>query len=320
MSSLRDAIAGQVLRLVGRREGDTPFLESTADAGYFGPDSVAWRVHGDFTSMIIGGVTALLLQMLHPRALAGVWDHSNFRVDMTGRLRRTARFVAGTTYGAASEADALIAHVQEIHDRVHGTMPDGAPYSANDPELLTWIHVAEVSAFLAAYIRYRDDRLSDADQDRYYAETALIAEKLGATEVPTSRAAVAAYLDAVRPELLYDHRTREVADALLRQPMSPLIAPFMRLVFDAAEDLLPAWAVQMHGFKLAPVSRPAVRAAARSLGVVLRWALNNSVEIRARRRAAELGLQPVAGPKAAGCPGPAAPGPHRGPGPRDSAR
>lgn len=295
MPALRDVIAGQVLRLVGRREGDTPFLESTADAGYFGPDSVAWRVHGDFTSMIIGGVTALLLQMLHPRALAGVWDHSNFRVDMTGRLRRTARFIAGTTYGAAAEADALIAHVQQIHDRVHGVLPDGTPYSANDPELLTWIHVAEVNAFLAAYLRYRDDRLSPEDQDRYYAETALIAEKLGATQVPKSRAAVAAYLQAVRPELRYDHRTREVAEALLHQPISPVIAPFMRLIFDAAEDLLPGWAIEMHGFKLAPVSRPAVRAAARSLGAVLRWALHNSVEVRARKRAAELGLRPVDG-------------------------
>jgi uncharacterized protein (DUF2236 family) len=291
MSPLRSVIAGQVLRLVGRREGDTPFLESTRDAGYFGPDSVSWKVHGDFTAMLIGGTAALLLQMLHPRALAGVWDHSNFREDMQGRLRRTARFIAGTTYGSTDEATALIAHVQKIHDTVHGTLPDGTPYSANDPDLLTWIHVAEVSQFLAAYLRYRDPDLSGADQDRYYAETAIVAQKLGATDVPKTRAAVEAYLRRVRPQLLYDHRTREVARALLEQPASPAIAPFMRLNFQAAEDLLPRWAAEMHGFKVAPVSRPAVRAAARSLGVVLRWALNNSVEIRARKRAVELGLK-----------------------------
>ncbi|THD80594.1 MAG: DUF2236 domain-containing protein [Phenylobacterium sp.] len=293
MPPLRDAIAGQVVRLVGRRAGDTPFLESTADAGLFGPDSASWRVHGDFTAMLIGGTAALLMQMLHPRALAGVWDHSDFRHDMTGRLRRTARFIAGTTYGSADEAVALIAHVQAIHDKVHGTLPDGTPYSANDPELLTWIHVAEVSSFLAAYLRYRDPDFPAAEQDRYFAETALIAEKLGATEVPKSRAAVEAYLRAVRPELRYDHRTREVAEALLRQPSSPAIAPFMRLTFQAAQDLLPAWATQMHGFRAVRVSRPAVRAAARGLGLVLRWALQNGVEGRARRRAAELGLKPV---------------------------
>jgi uncharacterized protein (DUF2236 family) len=293
MPPLRDAIAGQVLRLVGRASGDTPFLVSTADAGFFGPQSASWKVHGDFTSMMIGGVTALLLQMLHPRALAGVWDHSDFRHDMTGRLRRTARFIAGTTYGATDEATALIAHVQKIHDRVAGTMPDGAPYSANDPDLLTWIHVAEVSSFLAAYLRYKDPGFAAADQDRYYAETALIAERLGATDVPKSRAAVAAYLAQVRPQLAYDHRTREVARALLDQPASPAIAPFMKLIFQAAQDLLPAWAAELHGFRVAGVSRPAVRAAARSLGRVLRWALTGSVEARARKRAAELGLKPA---------------------------
>ena len=292
MPALRDAISSQVLRLVGRREGDTPFLESTRDAGYFGPDSIAWRVHGDFTSMMIGGVTALLLQMLHPRALAGVWDHSNFREDMRGRLRRTARFIAGTTYGSTDEADAIIAHVQEIHDHVSGALPDGTPYSANDPELLTWIHVAEVHSFLAAYLRYKG-ALTEAEQDRYYREVAIVAEKLGATEVPKTRAAVAVYLEGVRGELLYDHRTEAVADALLNQPAPVTIAPFMKLIFQAAEDLLPRWAQEMHGFKPAPASAPAVRAAARGLGRVLRWALSNSVEVRARRRAAELGLKPA---------------------------
>jgi uncharacterized protein (DUF2236 family) len=296
MRPIRDAISGQVLRLVGRRSGDTPFLESTVDAGFFGPESAAWRVHGDFTSMLIGGVTALLLQMLHPRALAGVWDHSDFRKDMAGRLRRTARFIAGTTYGSTDEALALIAHVQAIHDRVHGTLPDGTPYSANDADLLTWIHVAEVSSFLAAYLRYRDPDLSPADQDRYFAETAIIAEKLGATEVPTSRTAVEAYLRQVRPELRCDHRTSEVARALIDQPaVSPAIAPVMKLVFQAAQDLLPSWAAEMHGFRPAPVGRPAVRAAARGLGAALRWALHSGVEARARRRAAELGLKPGVG-------------------------
>ncbi|MDE2487392.1 MAG: DUF2236 domain-containing protein, partial [Alphaproteobacteria bacterium] len=232
MSPLRSVITTQVLRLVGRREGDTPFLESTKDAGFFGPDSASWRVHGDFTSMLIGGEAALLLQMLHPRALAGVWDHSNFREDMAGRLRGTARFVAGTTYGSTDEALALIAHVHRIHDRVHGSLPDGTPYSANDPELLTWVHVAEVKSFLDAYLRYRDPHFPAADQDRYFAETAIIARKMGATEVPTSRAAVETYLSALRPELLYDHRTRDVAAALLGQKApNPAVDGFMKLTF-----------------------------------------------------------------------------------------
>ena len=164
----------------------------------------------------------------------------------------------------------------------------------SDEELIVQSKRADHAAYRELVLRYKDAGLSGADQDRYFAETALIAEKLGATEVPKSRAAVEAYLRQVRPQLLYDHRTGEVARALLdHRAASPAIAPFMKLIFQAAQDLLPGWAAQMHGFRIAPVSRPAVRTAARGLGRILRWALTGSVETRARRRAAELGLKPA---------------------------
>jgi uncharacterized protein (DUF2236 family) len=126
MRPLRRVIAGEVHKLVQSRasSGFDP-LEPRADPGFFGPGSVAWRVHGDFTTMMVGGVSALLLQMLHPAALAGVWDHSDFRRDMTGRLQSTATFLGGTTYGSTEQALALVARVRSIHDRVHGTLPDG---------------------------------------------------------------------------------------------------------------------------------------------------------------------------------------------------
>lgn len=288
MLDVRQAISGQIRQLLGSGDNVAAIEAARTDAGYFGPGSACWTVHGDFTSMMIGGVTALLLQMLHPGALAGVWDHSNFREDMAGRLKRTARFIAGTTYGSTAEADRLIAHVRAIHDQVAGVV-DGAPYSANDPDLLTWVHVAEVSSFLAAYLRYRNPAFSPADQDRYYREYALVARKLGAADVPDSRAAVAAYLRRVRPQLRYDQRTREVADALLNQPVKPSARPVARLMFEAAEDLLPDWAQAMHGFRLPPARRPAIRLGVRGLGGVFRWALTNTAESRARRRAAELG-------------------------------
>ncbi len=154
MRPLRRVIAGEVHKLVQSRaaSGFDP-LAPRADAGFFGPQSVAWRVHGDFTTMMVGGVTALLLQMLHPAALAGVWDHSDFRRDMTGRLQRTATFLGGTSYGSTEQALSLIARVRSIHDRVHGTLPDGRPYSANDPDLLTWVHIAGTWSFLHSYMR-----------------------------------------------------------------------------------------------------------------------------------------------------------------------
>jgi len=287
-ASIRHAIILQVRQLVGGT-GDDTVERNRQDTGLFGPKSACWKVHGDFTSMMVGGVAALLLQMLHPGALAGVWDHSNFRHDMAGRLKRTARFISGTTYGDRAEAQALIDHVLEIHAKVVGVLPDGSPYSADDPDLLAWVHVSEVSSFLAAYLRYVDPAFPPAEQDRYFLETAEIARRLGAPRVPQSRADVAAYLEATRPQLRYDHRTREVAQALLSQtPQSALAAPAMRLTFDAAKDLLPEWAAALHGFRLTPTRRAATRLGLQTLGRGMRWALVNSAEARARRRADKL--------------------------------
>ena len=156
--------------------------------GMFGSRSVAWRVHGDVTSMMVGGISGLLLQMLHPAVLAGVWDHSNFRSDMHGRLRRTVRFIALTTYGERNQAVAAIARVKEIHGRVSGVLPDGTPYYANDPAALAWVHVTEATSFLAAWVRYAEPGMSIADRNQYFTEMAQVARALGASPVPGSQA------------------------------------------------------------------------------------------------------------------------------------
>ncbi len=281
--------------LVGGQPGSPappPIVDLEGDAGLFGPEAACWRVHGDFTTMMIGGIAALLLQMLHPRALAGVWDHSNFRQDRYGRLGRTARFIAGTTYGTTEAALAQIARVKSIHDGVSGVTDQGEAYSANDPDLLTWIHVAEVSSFLKAWIRHRDPAFSGADQDRYYAEVAQIAERLGATDIPRSRAEVDAYLRRMRPELRFDARTRDVAQALVAHPPKGLPGTiFSAVVFDAAWDLLPDWAMALHGAHVSATRRPAIRLGVAGLGRILRWGMSNGAEWRARQRTARLSRQ-----------------------------
>jgi uncharacterized protein (DUF2236 family) len=286
MPGLRTAIQRTIGELVGVTPGSAraPAVALEGDAGLFGPDSACWKVNGDFTSMMIGGVAALLVQMLHPRALAGIWDHSNFREDRYGRLGRTARFVAATTYGTTEQALAQIAKVRGIHDRVVGVTADGQPYSANEPELLTWIHVAEVSSFLAAYQRHRDPMFPGAEQDRYYAETATIAEALGATGVPRDRAGIEAYLRAVRPQLRFDDRTREISQALLAPPTTSATRAFAPLIFRASKDLLPDWARRMHGLPPRDLAEPAVRLGVAGLGGVLRWGHSNGAEARARQR------------------------------------
>ena len=157
------------------------------DAGLFGPDSVAWTVHADI-SMLVGGISALMLQALHPLAAAGVVEHSRYRTEPMRRLSRTASFVAATTFGSTQVAEGVIAEVRAVHRRVEGIAPDGRFYSAQDPELLRWVHVAEVSSFLRAHRRYHPFPLRGPDLDRYFAETAIVAEKLGATDVPHAAA------------------------------------------------------------------------------------------------------------------------------------
>lgn len=252
---------------------DEPRVMRSPDA-LIAEDSVAWRVHGDVTTMMVGGIAALLLQMLHPAALAGVWDHSKFETDMLGRLRRTARFIAVTTYAERGQAEALIDRVARIHDQVDGTLPDGRAYSANDPATLAFVHVAGALCFLDAYIRFVEPGMRRADQDRYFAEVAGTARALGADPVPTTRAAADALLDQFRPELAADARSRRVRDLIVgAAPKNMASAPVQAMLMQAAIDLLPADARAMHGLGQSFVTRPALNLATAGLSRTLRWAL-----------------------------------------------
>lgn len=271
--SIKHAIAAQVVALFNdRSRGNKPVIQR--GDGLFSPSAVARRVHGDLTTMMVGGVAGLLLQMLHPAVLAGVWDHSNFRADMHGRLRRTARFIAITTYGGRTEAEAAITRVRAIHDRVRGTLPNGCPYEANEPALLAWVHVTEVTSFLDAWIRYAEPGMSAADQDRYFGEMARIALFLGADPIPHTRSEAEVLIEAMRRHILCNARTREVARLVLTQPAPNLMAERLQaLTLQASIDLLPAWARRMHGLPAPTLSRPLIRAGTLGVARTLRWAL-----------------------------------------------
>jgi uncharacterized protein (DUF2236 family) len=269
---LKASIRQQVVSLFNDPlRGEAPVMRS-ADA-LFAPDSVVWRVHGDVGSMMVGGIASLMMQMLHPSVLAGVWDHSNFRADMHGRLRRTARFISMTTYGERNVAEKAIATVRRVHDQVTGTLPDGTPYSANDPALLAWVHVTETTSFLDAWIRYGEPLMSRADQDTYFAQMARIGEALGADPLPRSRAEARQIIAAMRSQLKADARTREVAELIQEGKTGPRMAEVPRkLAMQAAVDLLPAWARAMHGLSVSPLERPLVRAGTFGVAQTLRWA------------------------------------------------
>ncbi len=275
-AAIRAGLAAAVRDVFNDRErGESPVVRSAR--GLYPPGAVIRRVHGDVTSMMVGGVAALLLQMLHPAVLAGVWDHSNFRNDMLGRLRRTARFIAVTTFGDRDAAEQAIAQVREVHKRVQGLLPDGRSYAANDPQLLAWVHVTEAVSFLDAWIRYGEPGMSRADEDRYFTEFAVIARALGADPVPATRSEAEAIIATFRPALLADQRTRAVADKVLHQPSpSSLIAPVQSLVMRAAVDLLPSWARRMHRLPSSGLATPLLRGATIGIAESLRWAFASS--------------------------------------------
>jgi len=260
---LRDSVIG-----VLRRDAPAPDYDHPAgDPGLFGPDTVTWKIHADFPSMMAGGLAALMLQALHPLALAGVWDHSEFRGDTLGRLRNTIAFVARTSYAPRPAAEQAIARVRSIHRKVHGTAPDGRRYSAEDPHLLNWVHCTQVWCYLNGYRTYCYRGVPRAMQDRYVRESARVAEALGAHGVPRSIAELEAFFAAVRPELRYDSRTRELLAVLMNvRPPTPLAGFGRSLFMGAGAALLPDWALSTMG--RSRLERLRDRAAAGSLKLV----------------------------------------------------
>lgn len=264
---LRRELRRQVLEVLSHASPAPDYDAPVGDPGLFGPGSITWKIHADFPSMMAGGLASLMLQTLHPLALAAVWDHSTFRTRTLERLRNTTAFVARTTYAPRAPAEAAIARVARIHQAISGTAPDGRPYRADDPHLLTWVHCAECLCFLEAYQTYCHAPIPHALQDRYLAEIARVAEALGARGVPTSRAALDAYFVAVRPELLCDARTREVLQVLgaIRLPI-PLAGLSRNVFLGAAAAVLPDWALAFIG--RTRLERLRDRAAMRSLKLI----------------------------------------------------
>jgi uncharacterized protein (DUF2236 family) len=226
--------------------------------------------------MMVGGIRGLLLQMLHPHALQGVLDHSNFRSDMHGRLRRTARFIAVTTFGHRDDAQAAIDRVNRIHAAVGGTLPDGSPYSASDPRVLAWVHVAEATSFLAAYLRHVRPDMPGAEQDDYYRQFAVIALALGADPVPTNRAEAEAIFRELRSDLAASPAAREVADLVLSQRPKGAPPAVQRLLGAEAVALLPPFARSMLGLERPGLAAIPARAATWGMGKTLRWAFRQT--------------------------------------------
>jgi uncharacterized protein (DUF2236 family) len=233
------------------------------DPGFFGPDSVTWQVHSD-PMMWVAGIRALYLQALHPRTVRGVMQNSDFRKDAWGRLMRTANFVGTITYGTQEAAEKAGVRVRKIHTMLTATDPDtGERYRIDEPELLLWVHCAEIDSYLDV-ARRSGFRLTDAQADRYIDEHRVSARLVGLdpAEVPSDQAELAEYFEKIRPELAAGPETREVDDFLRRPPIHPLLLP--------ARALLWRWVAQLAYASLPPYAHELYGRSAQSPGTVTR--------------------------------------------------
>ena len=263
VANVRRRLGAELFRRVAGPDGDRhrERIHGTPGPRWFDVGSPIARVHGD-ASMFVGGIRAVLLQTMHPAAMTAVAEHSGFRGDMWGRLARTSRFLAVTTFGTEAHAQQAVDAVRAIHERVTGTLPDGTSYAASDPHLLRWVHVAEVESFLLAHQVYGKRPLDQAGRDEYVAQTAVVAAKLGVVDPPTTEAELAAAVEAFRPELEATDHAREAVSFLVWHPPLPYAAraPYAVLVA-AAIGLMPVWTRKPLRLPWLPVSeRTVVRA------------------------------------------------------------
>lgn len=256
--------------------------------GWFGPESAAWQVHGS-VSTFLGGIRALLLQSLHPLALAGVDGHSDYRDDPFGRLHRTGAFIAATTFGTVDMAEKTVRAIGRVHEKVAGTAPDGRAYSATDPALLAWVHIALVDSMLEAYLRFGTNGPLDADA--YVADMAVVGAAMGVVDPPRSQSELDAAFAAFRPELTGGAQVDDVRRFVLAPPLSVPARLGYAVLARAAEDSLQPWARAMLGSPRRTRRAEAVNArAAAALLTMLQVAL---VESPARAAARErLGVPP----------------------------
>ncbi len=240
---------------------------------WFTSDDPIWRVNAD-AAMFPGGISALLLQSLHPSAMAGVAGHSGYKGDPWGRLQRTSHYLAVTTFGTIADAERSIERVRSVHLVVKGIDECGQPYAASDPHLLRWVHVAEIWSFLTAYQAYAAQPLTPEEADVYVEQTNRAASLLGATDLPTTVAELDQVLADYRPELACTAAAREATRFMLLNPPVPLAARAgYALIAAGGVALLPTWA--RRSLRL-PVYGPGIAVAARAGGLstaLVRWGM-----------------------------------------------
>ena len=291
MADVRKAIVDRVAAVVGAHDEPEIYAGPAGDPGLVGPGSVSWEVHADMGAIAVAGTGAIVMEILHPLVMAGVHEQSSFREQPLRRARNTMGYVLQTTFGGTEAATRIVERVKRMHARVEGTAPDGRPYRALDPELVTWVHTAIPWAIMTAFDRYHR-RLSSEEKDRYLAEQAVIGRMGGADWVPTTVAELEAYAESMRPQLAVNEQTRAFLDFITGEGGPAVDRAQARLGLQASMSLMPSWAQRLVGVDAAPLVRRTVLDPWNQLNAsVLRWAYGTPA---CARMAAERVGAPVA--------------------------
>ncbi len=271
VSAIRAGVKAQVERRLDKAAhaylGDPAlarfdFSEPSSEPALVGPDSISWRIFKNPVSLFIGGVTAVLLELAEPRVRTGVWEFSSFRENPVRRLKRTGLAAMVTVYGAQNQAGQMIDMVNHMHQRVSGVTPNGDPFSASDPELLTWVQATAAFGFLEAYSTYVSP-LSDDEKNRYYAEAQNAAGLYGCIDAPSTLAAQRRLFADMTPRLEYSEIIFEFQAMMKKAEAFPQPAQLAQpSLVRAAVELVPEDIRSAIGldrrFGLRPLERPII--------------------------------------------------------------
>jgi uncharacterized protein (DUF2236 family) len=303
---LKQQVANDLFRQTGRHDEPHIFGGPPGDPGLTGPGSVSWKLNSDLPSVVIAGMGAIIMEILHPSVMAGVQDLSSYQEQPLRRGRTTFGYVITTTFANTEAATRLINAVKRMHGRVNGTRPDGVSYRALDPELIGWVHTCIPWAIMEAYQRYRGP-LSVQERDQYLREQAMIGRMGGAGEIPETAAELDEYVEAMRPRLEVNQQTRQFFEFLMTMPFGmsvpgPLSRPAHRFQVEAGMSLMPSWARQLTGFDTSEIARRIVhRGALDAYARLLRWAVGEPPWVVLARARADAGRTAVRRQPAQGC-------------------
>jgi len=278
VKAIKDSIVRQIEEAGGRHDEREIYGGDADDKGLCGgAGSISWEINGDFASVAGAGVAAILMEVLHPSVMDGVFTQSAYRTDPLSRARNTLGYVFRSTFGNTAAANQVIGQVKRVHGHINGTRGDGVSYRALQPELIAWVHTCIPWGIMMAFERYNRP-LSRSEKDSYLTEQAVIGRMGGAEWVPETVTELEDYVEKMRPLMAFNDQTRQFLDFIAGT--SGDVETTARARFESwmgihgSMALMPDWARKMTGTYHSPrMDRWVFQPNERLKFKLLRWAM-----------------------------------------------